>query len=512
MFVNRGDNGDAHDNNAIITEILQAPRRARQAARLPDARALAPRERDGQDARARDGADGGGLEAGGRARARRSRRHAGASPTRKARSIKIEPWDYRYYAEKVRKAKYDLDQNEVKPYLQLDKLREGMFWVAGELFGFTFTPVTDVPVYHPDVRVWEVNDKTSGKHVGLWYFDPYARAGQALGRVDERLPHAGALRRRGHDDRLEQLELREGQAGRAGADLLGRRDDAVPRVRPRAARPDLERHLSRRSRARAVARDYVEFPSQLLEHWLSTPEVLNQFALHYQTGKPIPQALVDQDRARPSTFNQGFATVEYLASALDRHEAAPRRRRRRSTPTRSSARRWPSSACRSEIVMRHRTPQFSHVFASDGYSAGYYSYLWSDTLTADAWRGVHRGGRPLRQGGGQAAARQRLLGRQHRRSGRGLPRLPRPRSGHRRPDAQARLPGHARSQRPASKSRRARSECVRGRSRARSRSRSRPACAAGLVPLKFADLRLDFAELVRRRHVVAPLRSQRPYQ
>ena len=177
---NRGDNGDAHDNNAIITEILKL--RAERAKllgypthahwRLDDTMAKTP-ERG-------DGADGAGVEAGRRARARGGRRHAGDRRQGEARSIKIEPWDYRYYAEKVRKAKYDLDQNEVKPYLQLEKLREGMFWVAGELYGFEFTPVTDVPVYHPDVRVWEVTTR-HGKHVGLWYFDPYARAGKRSG-------------------------------------------------------------------------------------------------------------------------------------------------------------------------------------------------------------------------------------------------------------------------------------------------------------------------------------------
>ncbi len=117
--------------------------------------------------------------------------------------MRIAPWDYRYYAEKVRKAKYDLDQNAVKPYLQLDKLREGMFWVAGELFGLRFSPVAGVPVYHPDVSVYEVKD-AAGRHVGLWYFDPCARPRQAVRRLDERLPRPGALRRRGHHHRLQQ--------------------------------------------------------------------------------------------------------------------------------------------------------------------------------------------------------------------------------------------------------------------------------------------------------------------
>ena len=260
--------------------------------------------------------------------------------------IKIEPWDYRYYAEKVRKAKYDLDETEVKPYLQLEKLREGMFWMASELFGFHFTPVdpAKVPVYHPDVRVWEVNDP-AGKLVGLWYFDPYARTGKRSGAWMNAYRHAGALRRRGDDDRLEQLELREGQARRAGADQLGRRRDAVPRVRPRAARPELERELPVASPARASRATTSSSRRSSSSTGSRRPRSSNRFALHYQTGKPIPTELVEKIK-QADTFNQGFDTVEYLSSALDRHEAAPRGRRRRSTPTRSSARRSPRSACR----------------------------------------------------------------------------------------------------------------------------------------------------------------------
>ena len=163
-------------------------------------------------------------------------------------------------------------------------------------------PVTGVPVYHPDVRVWEVKD-APGKHVGLWYFDPYARPGKRSGAWMNAYRNQERFDGEVTDHRLQQLELREGHAGRAGADQLGRRRDAVPRVRPRPARPELERRPTRRSPGTTVARDYVEFPSQLLEHWLSTPEVLNRFALHYQTGKPIPRGAGREDRAgaRPST-------------------------------------------------------------------------------------------------------------------------------------------------------------------------------------------------------------------
>ena len=257
--------------------------------------------------------------------------------------IKIEPWDYRYYAEKVRKAKYDLDENEVKPYLQLEKLREGMFWVAGELFGFAFTPVTGVPVYHPDVRVWEVKDRAGQARRPL-VLRPLRARRQALGRLDERLPQPGALRRRGHHHRLEQLQLREGQARRAGADQLGRRETlfhefghALHGLSSNVTYPSLS--------GTAVARDYVEFPSQLLEHWLSTPEVLNRFALHYQTGKPIPKELVEQDR-EGGDLQPGLRHRRVPGQRARRHEAAPGRRRDHRPRRVRAARRSPRSACR----------------------------------------------------------------------------------------------------------------------------------------------------------------------
>ena len=180
MFVNRGDNGGEHDNNAIITEILQL--RAERAKllgypthahwRLENSMAKTPESAmELMEAVWKPSV----------ARVHEEVADMQALADKEGAKIKIEPWDYRYYMEKVRKAKYDLDQNEIKPYLQLEKLREGIFWVAGELFNFNFTPVTNVPVAHPDIRVWEVTDKTTKKHIGLWYFDPYARAGKRSG-------------------------------------------------------------------------------------------------------------------------------------------------------------------------------------------------------------------------------------------------------------------------------------------------------------------------------------------
>ncbi|HNU09638.1 MAG TPA: M3 family metallopeptidase, partial [Pyrinomonadaceae bacterium] len=305
--------------------------------------------------------------------------------------IKIEPWDYKYYMEKVRKAKYDLDQNEIKPYMQLEKLREGMFWVAGELFGFKFDQVTDVPTANPDIRVWRVTDKTTGRYIGLWYFDPYARDGKRSG------AWMNAYRSQEKMDGVVTTIVSNNSnfvKGKPGEPVLISWDDATTLFHEFGhALHGLSSNVTYPSLAgTAVARDYVEFPSQLLEHWLSTPEVLQKFALHYQTGKPIPQELVDKIN-KASTFNQGFATVEYLASALvdmKLHLAGSQRIDADKFEKDTLA----ELGMPKEIVMRHRTPQFGHVFASDGYSAGYYSYLWSDVLTADAAGAFSEGGGP----------------------------------------------------------------------------------------------------------------------
>jgi peptidyl-dipeptidase Dcp len=390
-FVNRGDNGDAHDNNQIISDILLLrAERARLLGypthahwRLQDSMAKTP-EATLQLMEA--------VWTPALARVREEVANMQAIANRESKQkIAIAPWDYRYYAEKVRKATYDLDTNEIKPYLQLDKLREGLFWVAGELFDLTFSPVTGVPVYHPDVSVWEVKNKRSGQHVGLWYFDPYAREGKQSGawmssyRDQERF-------------RGEVATIVSNNANfvkpRAGEATLVSWDDATTLFHEFGhALHGLSSNVNYPSLSgTSVPRDYVEFPSQLLEHWLSTPEVLSRFALHFETGEPIPKQLVEKiDRA--SRFNEGFITVEYLATALidmKLHLAGEKR----IDPDAFERETLQELHMPAEIVMRHRTPQLSHVFAGDGYSAGYYSYLWADTLTADAYEAFTEAGGP----------------------------------------------------------------------------------------------------------------------
>ncbi len=391
MFVNRGDNGDATDNNATITRILQL--RAERAqllgyathahwrlentmAKTPD-RAMELMEAVWTPAVARVGEEVADMQK--------------IADSEKS-GIKIEPWDYRYYAEKVRKAKYDLDETQITPYMQLEKLREGMFYMAKELFGFHFKPVdaAKVPVYHPDVRVWEVTDPSGGL-VGLWYFDPYARKGKRSG------AWMNAYRSQERFDGDVQTIVSNNSnfvQGKPGEPVLVSWEDARTLFHEFGhALHGLSSNVNYPSVAgTAVPRDYVEFPSQLLEHWLSTPEILNRYALHYQTSKPIPAAIVAKITAAEK-FNQGFKTVEYLSSALvdmKLHLAGSQK----IDPDKFERETLAALGMPAEIVMRHRTPQFNHVFSSDGYSAGYYSYLWSDTITADAWEAFTEAGGP----------------------------------------------------------------------------------------------------------------------
>ncbi len=387
-YYSRGDHGDAHDTKKIITEILKL--RAERAVllgypthahwRLENSMAKNP-----ENAMALMKS----VWTPAVARVREEVADMQALADKENAGFKIAPWDYRYYAEKVRSAKYDLDENQIKPYLQLEKLREALFWTAGQLFGLKFTPITDVPVLLPDIRVWEVKN-ASGAHVGLWYFDPYARTGKQSGawmneyRPQERFEHAIPVIVSNNTNFVK---------GKPGEPILISWDDARALFHEFGhALHGLNSNVTYPSLAgTAVARDYVEFPSQLLEHWLETPEVLNKFAVNAQ-GKSIPPELVAKIQ-KAATFNQGFITVEYLAGALvdmELHLAGSQD----IDPAQFEKDTLKKLGMPDEIVMRHRTPQFGHIFAGDGYSAGYYSYLWADTLSADAWAAFTEAGGP----------------------------------------------------------------------------------------------------------------------
>jgi peptidyl-dipeptidase Dcp len=379
MWVSRGDNNDAHDNKAVITEILKL--RAEKA-QLLGFESYAHWITADQMAKTPDAAMDLMVQVWKPAVARVHEEVADMQKVADAEGakFKIAPWDYRHYAEKVRKARYDLDQNAVKPYLQLEKLREAIHWTAGQLYDFTFTQITDVPVNHPDVRVWEVTK--AGQRVGLWYFDPYARAGKQSGawmseyRTQEKFKGVITPIVSNNCNFVK---------GKPGEPVLISWDDAETLFHEFGhALHGLASDVTYPGLAGTNgARDFVEFLSQINEHWLSTKPVLTRFAVHYQTGKPIPDELVAKIE-NAKTFNQGFATVEYLASAIYDMKIHLTAKGQAIDPAAFEKSALTEIGLPSEIVMRHRPTQFGHIFAGDGYSAGYYNYIWADTLTADA--------------------------------------------------------------------------------------------------------------------------------
>jgi peptidyl-dipeptidase Dcp len=379
MFVSRGDNAGAHDNKPVITEILKLREEkakllgypthahwiiADNMAKTPDAAmALAMKVWKAAVARVRE--EVADMQK--------------VAEAEKA-NIKIAPWDYRFYAEKVRKAKYDLDANEVKQYLQLDKIRDAMMWAAGKLYGLNFKLLKDLPVIHPDVTVYEVT--RAGKHVGLWYFDPFARDGKQSGawmseyRTQEAMPGK---------DAIAPIVSNNSNFVKAKGAVLISWDDATTMFHEFGhALHGLNSNVRYPTLAGTnTKRDFVEFPSQLNEHWLRTPEILGKFALHHETGKPIPKELVAKI-TKAKHFNEGFRTVEYLASAIYDLKIHTAPAAAGIDPGEFEKRTMQEIGMPAEMVMRHRPTHFGHIFAGDGYSAGYYSYIWADTLTADA--------------------------------------------------------------------------------------------------------------------------------
>ncbi len=379
-YYSRGDNGDERDNNALITEILKLRHERVRLLGYPNYAAWRLQNRMAKTPERAVGLLEAVLPAA-LARVKEEVADMQAIADKEGPRITIEPWDYRYYSEKVRKARYDLDSNEVKQYLQLDKLREAMFYVAGRLFNFKFTPVPadKAPVFHEDVKVWEVADATTGAHVGLWYLDPYARPGKRSG--------AWATTYRGHetfDGKKTVLGSNNSNfvKGPAGKPVLVSWTDAVTffhefghalhYVSATVAYPTLN----------GGVRDYTEFQSQLLERWLMTDEVINGYLVHHETGRPIPKTLVEKIK-NANNFNQGFDTTEYLGSAIMDMKY------HMIDPAGLDPRVFESAELKKlgmprEIPMRHRSTHFGHVFSGEGYSAGYYGYMWADVLTADA--------------------------------------------------------------------------------------------------------------------------------
>ncbi|WP_341533238.1 M3 family metallopeptidase [Sphingosinicella humi] len=379
-FVNRGDNGDANDTNALIADIVKL--RADRAKllgfenhaewRMQDTMAGTPAEAQELMMRVWPAAI---------ARVKEEVADQQAVADKLGHNITIEPWDYRYYQEKVRKERYDLSQEEIKPYFALDNIIEASYWAAGELYGLDFKEITGtVPTWHPDIRVYSVTDRKTGDQIGVFYRDDFARTGKRSGAwATTYRSHAGLL----GDEIVLGSNNNNFVKPAPGEPVLISLDDAETLFHEFGHAIHYFLSDVHYPSFGGTPRDFVEYPSQVNENWLMTPAVLSKFAKHYKTGEAMPQALIDKIE-KAQTFNQGFATTEYLSSALvdmalhtDADGVVDPDTFERETLAKLG---MPE-----ELVMRHRLPHFNHLFSSDSYSAGYYSYLWSETMDADTW-------------------------------------------------------------------------------------------------------------------------------
>jgi peptidyl-dipeptidase Dcp len=292
----------------------------------------------------------------------------------------LEAWDWRYYAEKVRQAKYSLDEAEVKPYLQLDNVAQAAFDTAGRLFGISFTPRPDIASYHPDVRVYEVKD-AAGKHVGIYMQDnfarPYKRSGAWMSSFRDYQAIDGTP--------VTPIILNNNNGAKANPSLMSFDDANTLFHEFGHALHGLLTTAKYPSQAGTnTLTDFVEFPSQVYEHWLMEPQVLRKYAKHYQTGEPMPESLLKRIKDARN-FNQGWQTVEFLASALVDMELHMQTDVAKLDAATFEAVTLKKLGMPSDIIMRHRLPHFLHLFSSDGYAAGYYSYLWAQVLEADGF-------------------------------------------------------------------------------------------------------------------------------
>jgi peptidyl-dipeptidase Dcp len=389
-FVGRGDNNDANDTNAVIAEIVKLrAERARLLGfpthahwRMENTMAKDPTKAMDLMMRVWPAAV---------ARVNEEVRDMTALARKQGFKGTIEPWDYRYYQEKVRKARYDLSQEELKPYFVLDNMVQGMFWMAGELYGYDFKEVTGtVPVFHPDVRTFAVTNRSDGSLVGLWYFDTFARPGKRSGAWHS--AYQPRIRLLGDEVVLNSNNNNFAKAPEGQPTLISLDDARTLFHEFGHALHYLTVDVQYPTFAGAQ-RDFVEFPSQVHENWFETPQVLGRFAKHYQTGEPLPQALIDKIK-KAETFNQGFATVEYLSSALVDMKLHLRPDGI-IDPDAFERETLAELGMPKELVMRHRLPHFLHLFSSDSYSAGYYSYLWSEVMDADTWAAFEATGNPF---------------------------------------------------------------------------------------------------------------------
>ena len=301
----------------------------------------------------------------------------------------LEPWDWRYYSEKRRAAEHDLNEAELKPYLQLDRMIEAAFDCSNRLFGLEFAPI-DAPLYHEDCRAWDVT--RNGKHVAVFIGDYFARGSKRSGAWCSAMRSQQKL---AGDIRPHVINVCNFAKPPKDAPALLSYDDARTLFHEfgHALHQMLSDVTYELISGTSVARDFVELPSQLYEHWLEVPEVLEKFAIHAETNEPMPRDLLDR-MLGAATYDMGFSTVEYVASAMvdlafHESEDAP------ADPMQKQAEILEDLGLPHAIRMRHATPHFAHVFSGDGYSSGYYSYMWSEVMDADAFQAFEDNGGPF---------------------------------------------------------------------------------------------------------------------
>jgi peptidyl-dipeptidase Dcp len=387
-FTARGDNNNANDNNETIVEILALREESARllgfptfaAFRLEDSMAKTPEavrgllERVWKPARAQALADRDALQ---------------ALAAEEGGNFALAPWDWRYYAEKLRQVRANFDDAAIKPYLSVDRMIEAAFDTASRLFGLSFTERKDIPVWHPDVRVWEVKD-SAGRHKALFYGDYFARPSKRSGAWMTSLRDQQKL-----DGAVAPLIVNvcNFSKGADGQPSLLSPDDA--RTLFHEFGHGLHGMLSDVTypsvSGTSVFTDFVELPSQLYEHWQEQPQVLRQFARHYQTGEPLPDDLLERFIAARK-FNQGFATVEFVSSALIDLEFHTQPAAASRDVRAFERQELEKIGMPAEISLRHRPQQFGHIFSGDHYAAGYYSYMWSEVMDADAFGAFEEAG------------------------------------------------------------------------------------------------------------------------
>jgi len=387
-FVARGDNGNANDNNAIIVEILSLREECAKllghptfaAYRLEDSMAKTPQAVRGLLERVWTVA---------RSRALKDRDALQELVAREGGNFALAAWDWRYYAEKLRQISANFDDAAIKPYLVLDHMIEAAFDCASRLFGLSFFERKDIPVWHPDVRVWEVKDQ-AGNHKALFYGDYFARASKRSGAWMTSLRDQQRL-----DGAVAPLIINvcNFSKGAGGEPALLSPDDARTLFHEfgHALHGMLSDVVYPSLSGTSVFTDFVELPSQLYEHWLEQPQVLRQFARHHRTGEPLPDDLLRRFLAS-RRFNQGFATVEFVASALVDLEFHTQPAAATKDVGAFERQELEKIGMPAEISMRHRPQQFAHIFSGDHYASGYYSYMWSEVMDADAFGAFEEAG------------------------------------------------------------------------------------------------------------------------